>query len=186
MMSGDEGGRGDDEACDRVAPVAAQTDVNEVPAARTAPGSRAERVGDWLTGWADRFPSRLQRLLPREMVGFVILGTFTFLVDLGLLYLLEHTTRLPLGASVSAAYVVAFWLNYLLNRVLNFRSHAPVGPQVFKYGVVVATDYGLTVSVTTALAVDFRIARVVAACCVGVFSFIACRFWVFRDVLERA
>lgn len=143
----------------------------------------AERIGFVLTAWVDRLPPRLRRLLPRELVGFAILGTFTFLIDLGLLALLHRSTGLPLPVDVSLSYVVAFGLNFVLNRTVNFRSHAPVGGQVLRYAVVLAGDYSLTLGVTTGLAalgLDFRLARLAAGACVAVFTYTLSRWWVFR------
>lgn len=143
-----------------------------------------ERIGGWLTSWADHLPPLLRRLLPRELVGFAILGGFTFLVDLALLWLLRANTALPIPLAISAAYLAAFVLNFVLNRTMNFRSHAPVGRQALRYTLVTMFDYGFTVSVTTGLAaagVDFRLARVAAASCVGLFTYCGARWWVFRD-----
>jgi putative flippase GtrA len=147
----------------------------------------AERAGDLLTGWVDRLPPRLRRLLPRELVGFAMLGAFTLTVDLALLVLLRHTTRLPLPVAVSIAYLSAFGLNFVLNRTVNFRSHAPVGPQVLRYGLVAVGDYLLTVGVSSGLAalgLDFRLARLAASFTVAVFTYTASRWWVFRDHLR--
>jgi putative flippase GtrA len=156
-------------------------DVQERPVVRAR---FAERIGDFLTSWVSRLPPRLRRLLPRELVGFAILGGFTFTIDLVLLAVLRGTTRLPLPVDVSLAYVTAFSLNFVLNRTVNFRSHAPVGAQALRYGVVIAGDYLLTLGVTVALSgvgLDFRIARLIAATLVAVFTYTASRWWVFRE-----
>jgi putative flippase GtrA len=155
--------------------------------AKRAPDTRwPERVGDFLTSWVDRLPPRLRRLLPRELVGFAILGAFTLSVDLALLVLLRHRTQLPLPAAVSIAYVCAFGLNFVLNRTVNFRSRAPVGSQAFRYALVILGDYLLTVGVSSglsALGLDFQIARLFASFVVAVFTYSASRWWVFRDRL---
>jgi putative flippase GtrA len=141
-------------------------------------------AGDGLTWLVDRLPVRLRRVLPRELVGFALLGGLTFLIDLALLAALRHWTRLPLALAVSIAYVAAFGLNFALNRTVNFRSHAPVGAQAVRYALVVVGDYLLTLGVTTGLSaagLDFRLARVTAATCVAVFTYSASRWWVFQD-----
>jgi putative flippase GtrA len=148
-----------------------------------------ERVGDWLTSWVARLPPGLRRLLPRDLVGFAILGGFTFLVDLSLLWLLRTETALPIPVAVSIAYVIAFGLNFVLNRTVNFRSHAPVGSQALRYGLAAVCDYGLTVGVTSGLAaagMDVRLARFIAAACVATFTYSVARWWVFRDALRPA
>ncbi|WP_190823690.1 GtrA family protein [Saccharopolyspora pogona] len=152
--------------------------------ATTTRASAAERVGDLLTSWVDRFPAWLRRVVSREFVGFAILGGFTFLIDLAILASLRAWTPLPLPVAVTVSYVFAFGLNFMLNRKVNFRSHAPVGGQVLRYAMVVVCDYGLTIGVTTgvaALGVDFRLARLVAGACVALFTYTASRRWVFRQ-----
>ena len=137
-----------------------------------------------LTSWVDRLPPRLRRLLPRELVGFAVIGAFTFSLDLGLLAVLRDRTALPLPAAVSIAYLAAFALNFVLNRTVNFRSHAPVGRQALRYAVVLVGDYLLTVGVSTGLAdlgLNFALARVTASFLVAVFTYSASRWWVFRS-----
>jgi putative flippase GtrA len=150
----------------------------------TVDRTRAERLGDFLTAWVDRLPPRLRRFLPRELVGFAMLGAFTFAIDLGVLAALRHWTHLPMPVAVSIAYIGAFGLNFALNRTVNFRSHAPVGRQFLRYAVVMVGDYLITVVVTTGLSMfglDFRVARVLASFVVAVFTYSASRWWVFRD-----
>jgi putative flippase GtrA len=143
----------------------------------------------WLTSWVDRLPPRLGRALPKDLVGFAILGACTFALDLSLLWFLRTHTALPIPAAVTAAYVVAFGLNFVLNRTLNFRSHAPVGGQALRYAGVVLCDYLFTVGVSsglTAVGWDFRLARLTAGACVATFTYTAARWWVFRDnVIEQ-
>lgn len=155
------------------------TGVRERPATRVG---LVERVDRGLVSALDRLPPRLRRALPRELVGFAILGGFTFLVDLALLSALHTWTDLPEAAEVSIAYLSAFALNFVLNRTLNFRSHAPVGGQALRYLLVIGCDYGLTLGVTTGLSglgLDFRLARLAAAGCVAAFTYTAARRWVF-------
>src|SRR4051812_20005223 len=112
-----------------------------VPEQSTTAVRWPDRLRDFLTAWVDRLPPRLRRVVSRELAGFAILGAFTFAVDLGLLAALHHWTPLPLPAAVSIAYLTAFALNFLLNRTVNFRSHAPAGPQALRYTAVLIGDY---------------------------------------------
>ena len=158
-------------------------DAESAESPQPAPASFAERVGDLLTSWVDRLPAKLRRLLPKDLVGFAILGSFTFLIDLAILSALRTWTKLPLEVDVTLAYLSAFGLNFVLNRTVNFRSHAPVGGQVLRFAVTVGCDYGLTLGVTTGLShlgVDFRIARLIAASSVALCTYMLSRFWVFR------
>jgi putative flippase GtrA len=146
--------------------------------------SRAERFGDAMVSWVDRLPGPVRRRLPKSLVGFCILSGFTFTIDLILLVLLRRGTHMPIVLAVTLSYAIAFGLNFLLNRTVNFQSHAPVGPQVTRFAIVAICDYGLTVGLTswfTYLGLDFRVARVTAAGCVGIFTYSMSRWWVFRD-----
>lgn len=146
--------------------------------------TRAGRVGDLLTSWVDQLPPRLRTLLPRELVGFALIGGLTFLIDLLILASLRRWTALPLPVDVTIAYVTAFGLNFVLNRLVNFQSHAPVGGQVVRYSILIVADYAMTLGVTTGLTsvgIDFRASRLIAGLCVGVFTYAGSRWWVFRS-----
>ncbi|GAA1899311.1 GtrA family protein [Asanoa iriomotensis] len=138
---------------------------------------------DVLTAWTDRLPRRLRRWVTPELVGFAILGGFTFAVDLALLWALRRWTPLPVPVAVTVSYVAAVTLNYVLNRTLNFKSHAPVVGEASRYTVVMVGDYLLTVGVTsglTALGAGLAPARLLAAAFVALFNYVAARWWIFR------
>ena len=154
-----------------------------MPTQTTPSQTRAERLGSWLTSWAAKLPGRLRFITP-ELVGFVILGTFTFAIDMAILAAM-HTwaPAVPLPVDVAFGYTCAFGLNYVLNRTMNFKSHAPIGGQLLRYVALTLADLGVTTLVTTWLSdsgVPFAVSRVAAACCVGLFTYVGARFWVFR------
>jgi putative flippase GtrA len=117
-------------------------------------------------------------------LGFVLINSFTFGVDLVLLTLLHGGLGVPLPVAVTAAYACAFALSYYLNRTMNFRSHAPVGPQVAVYIVVVVVNYLAFIlgvcSALAALGVEYHLARIVAGGCEAVYMYSAMRWVVFR------
>src|SRR6185312_10437642 len=77
---------------------------------------------------AARLPLGLARIVPPTLLGFAVISTGTFGSDLALLTLLHGQLHWPLPAALTLAYLAASGLGYLLNRALNFRSHAAVGP----------------------------------------------------------
>ena len=91
----------------------------------------------------------------------------------------------PLPVALTLGYVVAFALSYVLNRTLNFRSHAVVGPQLASYVVVVAVNYAaFIVAFPTALAsfgLEYHLARLIAGGGEAVFMYSAMRWVVFRS-----
>jgi putative flippase GtrA len=127
------------------------------------------------------------------LVRYLLIGAFTFSLDLALLTLVHGGLGWPLPVAVTLGYAVALSLNYLLNRVLSFRSHAPLGPESLKYAAVVAVNFGVVLlGVTTGLAalgVRYQVARLAAGACEGIFMFCAMRWFVFgaaRHDAERA
>ena len=131
-----------------------------------------------------RLPFGLSSVVAPTFLGFCVINSFTFGVDLGLLYVLHGVVQLPVPLAVSLAYACAFALSYVLNRVFNFSSHAPVGPQFAIYVVVVVVNYlafilGVS-SLLAALGVDYRLARLAAGACEAAFMYSMMRWVVFR------
>lgn len=129
-------------------------------------------------------PFGLSSLVAPTFLGFCLINSFTFGVDLVLLYLLHGVLALPVPIAVTVAYTCAFALSYVLNRIFNFSSHAPVGPQFAIYVVVVVVNYlafilGVS-SLLVYLGVDYRIARLGAGACEAVYMYTMMRWVVFR------
>lgn len=135
-----------------------------------------------------QLPLGLSSIVAPTFLGFALINGFTFSVDLLLLTALHGRLNVPVPVAVTLAYACAFGLSVLLNRTLNFRSHAPAGPQMAVYAVVVVINYLAFIlavcTLLTALGVEYRIARVVAGLCEGVFMYSAMRWVVFRRSRE--
>ncbi|MGE0214751.1 GtrA family protein [Mycolicibacterium sp.] len=138
--------------------------------------------------WCERvvalLPCGLDRLIAPTFFGFCVINSATFAVDLALLSGLHAWAAVPYPAAVTVAYTVAFGSSYALNRYLNFRSHAPVGPQLARYVVVVVVNYLAFIlalsSVLTAAGVDFLLARLIAGAGEAGYMYAAMRWLVFR------
>lgn len=137
-----------------------------------------------------RLPFGLARVVPPTLLGFALINSTTFTIDLLLLTAIRDGLGLPIPVAVSIAYGIALSLAFVLNRMFNFRSHAAVGRQAGLYVVVVAINYvALVLGVTTGLAalgVDYQFARVLAGLSEAVFMYCAMRWVVFRRRPERA
>ena len=151
---------------------------------RTRAEVRGERFAAVMADIVRRLPWGLARIVPPNLLGFAVINGFTFGVDLALLALLRSAAQLPLWLSVTVAYACAFGLSYVLNRAVNFRSHAPVGPQVAVYVVVVVVNYLVWIlgvgAGLAALGVDYRLSRLAAGACEAVYMYCALRWIVFR------
>ena len=154
--------------------------------ARAARAARGERFGAVMTAATGRLPLGLARVVPPRLLGFAVLSAVTFSADLALLTALHGGLRLPLAASITLAYAAASGLGYALNRALNFRSHAAIGPQLARYAVVVVLNYlAVILGVTDGLAtagVNYRLARLIAGACEAAWMYTAMRWLIFRDV----
>ncbi|WP_309234742.1 GtrA family protein [Nocardia sp. XZ_19_385] len=131
-----------------------------------------------------RLPWGLNRFVAPTFLGFALINSFTFAVDLALLTLCRSGLGLPLWLSITVGYLCAFGLAFVLNRTFNFHSHAPVGKQAAVYVVVVIINYlafilGVGTGLT-ALGLDYRLSRLLAGACEAVYMYSALRWVVFR------
>lgn len=144
----------------------------------------AGRFHAWCEAFVGRLPFGLGAIVAPTFVGFCVINGFTFGVDLTILTVLRGALGRPVPIAVTVAYACAFALSYILNRMFNFRSHAPVGPQVATYVVVVVVNYlAFILGVTTALAavgVQYQLSRLAAGICEAVYMYSAMRWLVFR------
>ena len=110
---------------------------------RTAgrPSRLASGFHEWCEAVVARLPFGLSSVVAPTFLGFCLINGLTFAVDLLILTGLHSGLPLPVPIAVTAAYVCAFTLSYALNRTFNFQSHAPVGPQLAVYVVVVVVNY---------------------------------------------
>lgn len=142
---------------------------------------RFHRGCEWVVA---RLPMGLDGVVAPTLLGFALINSFTFGVDLVLLASLHGGLGVPYPAAVSISYACAFGLSYVLNRYFNFRSHAPVGPQLAIYVVVVVVNYVAFIlalsSALAAMGLDYRLARMTAGACEAVYMYCALRWVVFR------
>lgn len=144
----------------------------------------AGRFHTWCEAFVGWLPFGLGVFVAPTFVGFCMINGFTFGVDLTILTGLRGALGLPVPVAVTGAYVCAFTLSYVLNRMFNFQSHSPVGPQVVTYIVVVVVNYvafilGVTTALT-AIGVQYQLSRLVAGMCEAAYMYSAMRWLVFR------
>jgi putative flippase GtrA len=151
---------------------------------RASKSRLVDRFHEFCEAVVVRLPFGLRSVVAPTFLGFCLINGVTFGVDLAILTGLHSGLRLPVPIAVTAAYVCAFALSYVLNRSFNFQSHAPVGPQVAIYVVAVVINYlvfilGVT-SVLAAIGVHYQLSRLVAGICEAVYMYCAMRWVVFR------
>ena len=149
-----------------------------------------ERFAAAMTSITGKLPFGLSRVVAPSVIGYLLINLCTFLLDLALLAAFHGGLKLPLPVAVTLSYGSAGTVSYIANRVLNFRSHGPLGRQVPLYVVIMASNYfvfvlGLT-NVLAAVGVFYELARVIAACCEGVYLYCCMRWLIFRDTARPA
>jgi putative flippase GtrA len=146
---------------------------------------RVDRFARLCAAVAAALPFGLSRVVAPSLIGFALINGCTFGVDLALLSVFGRVWHWPAPIAITVAYAVAFGLSFVLNRTLNFRSHAPVGRQTAIYVVVVLVNYGAILlgvgAGLAALGVDLVLARLVAGACEGIFMYCAMRWVVFGE-----
>ncbi|SFR05069.1 Putative flippase GtrA (transmembrane translocase of bactoprenol-linked glucose) [Lentzea waywayandensis] len=130
-------------------------------------------------------PFGLSGVVAPSFLGFALINGFTFGIDLLLLTLFRSGLGLPVPIAFTIAYVLAFGLSFVLNRALNFRSHAPVGPQAGLYAVAILINYLAFIlgvgSALTEIGLQYHLSRIVAGACEAAFMYSVMRWIIFRD-----
>lgn len=150
---------------------------------------RGARFAAAMAAVTRRLPFGLSRVVPPNVVGYLLINLCTFFLDLGLLAVFHGALRWPIPVAVTLSYGTAGMVSYVANRVLNFRSHGSLGRQLPLYVAIMVSNYLMFVlGLTTALAaagVYYELARIIAATCEGVYLYCCMRFLVFRDTMRR-
>lgn len=119
-----------------------------------------------------------------EFGRFLTVGGLSYLVDVGVLVVLDSWAGWSVPAATTGAYLAAFVFTFTLNRLWVFRAGdgAATG-QVFRYLVLVGINYLLTLGIVvglTELGVAVVVAKTVATGVIAVGNFVVYRAWVFR------
>jgi putative flippase GtrA len=148
-------------------------------------GTRRRTSADIFAGFCASAAKRLPFGIPANFLGFALINGFTFGVDLLLLTVFHGWWGLPVWLSITLGYAGAFALSFVLNRTLNFRSHAPVGRQTALYVVAIAVNYVVFLlgvgGGLVELGLQYHVSRIVAGACEGVFMYCVLRWVVFRE-----
>jgi putative flippase GtrA len=157
----------------------------ELPDAAAVPAARPERFHAAMESVTRRLPFGLSRIVTPSILGFAVINGCTFTVDLSLLTVFRTGLRWPLPAAITLSYLVAFGLSFLLNRSLNFRSHAPIGGQAAIYLVAIGINYAAFIlGVTDGLAylgVEYHVARLAGGSCEAIYMYSVMRWVIFAD-----
>jgi putative flippase GtrA len=123
----------------------------------------------------------LRRLARHSAVRFLVVGGFSWLVDLGVLLLLV-ALGVPVWLSAAIAWSTGFITNYALNRVWSFGAAAPWRASAWRYLVLAGANAGTTVVVLELAdrwGADLTITKTILTIILAAVNYFAYRFWVF-------
>ena len=133
-------------------------------------------------------PGRLHSLVPVTFIGYALINGSAFVIDISLLWVMYEKLHWFYPLAVTLGYAVAGAYSLVLNRWLNFQSHGSISTQGGRYVVGLVSQYVIFIlglsSVLHLAGVNAELARVISACCEGVFLYTLMRLWVFRGTPE--
>ncbi|HUN34283.1 MAG TPA: GtrA family protein [Trebonia sp.] len=149
----------------------------------------SEARGQWfasaMAAVARRLPFGLSEVVPPNVLGYLVINLCTFCIDLGLLTVFHGVLGVIPPVAVTLSYSIASLTSYGVNRVLNFRSHGSLSTQLpLSIAIFVVNYLVFLLGVfegLLALGLEYQLARILAACCEGVFLYCCMRFLVFKD-----
>ena len=168
--------------------------VSSAPAAPSAdsPASGARRAPEvflrLITAIHSVLPGFVRSRLPVTFIGYAIINGSAFILDIICLRIFNNHLHWWFPMAVTVGYAIAGVYSFLLNRWLNFQSHGHVVEQGAGYTVGLISQYvvfilGLS-SLLHWLGMNATLARVISACCEGIYLYVFIRLWVFRSTPE--
>jgi putative flippase GtrA len=124
----------------------------------------------------------------REIVRFLIAGTFAGAIDFGVYYVLIHF--LPFSLAKGISFTCAGIIAYLLNKYWIFQyNRQPSYSEAGRYMLVNFLALGINV-VTNQSILNIRpgavfLALIIASTLTGLFTFVCFKWWVFRTLLKE-
>ena len=119
----------------------------------------------------------------RQLLCYLVIGSLTVVVDIGLLALLHESYGVPLGLATTVAFCTAVAVNFLLNRtVMSSRSSRGLTQHALRYSSLVVANYVITIAVVTAaghVGDRYLVAKVAVIAGSTAWNFLLYRHWVF-------
>ena len=174
-------------------PASATPSAPSTPSAGS-PASGARRAPEvflrLITAIHSVLPGFVRSRLPVTFIGYAIINGSAFLLDIGCLWVFYNHLHWFYPVAVTVGYAIAAVYSFLLNRWLNFQAHGHVIEQGAGYTAGIISQYVIFILGLSSLlhwfGVNAELARVISACCEGIYLYVFIRLWVFRGVPEPA
>jgi len=115
-------------------------------------------------------------------VRYLVVGGFSFLFDVGVLWLLHDVLHVALPIATPIAFLLSFAVTYTLQRTVAFRATDGIAPSALRYAILVAVNTVATTAIVwagDAIGLPWIVAKVAAVAATTVWNYFAYRYWVF-------
>lgn len=126
--------------------------------------------------------SLIGRVWSSSAVRYLVVGGFSFLFDVGVLWLLHDVIGVSLPIATPTAFLLSFAVTYTLQRTVAFRSSDGVAPSVLRYTLLVIVNTVATTLIVwagDALGMPWIIGKVASVVATTIWNYFAYRYWVF-------
>jgi putative flippase GtrA len=126
--------------------------------------------------------SRIQSVTGLAVVGYLVAGGLSLLLDIATLFVMHGLLHIPLIVAVSIAYLVGLFSNYSINRYWVFSGGESLGRSAFRYGLLVAFNYSATVLIVaglTSAGISYIVGKFIAVGGTLIWNYLAYKHWVF-------
>ncbi len=115
---------------------------------------------------------------------YVLVGSLSFVTETSLLYWLTDHLKMWYIYANSLAYIIVFWLNFLLNRLWSFKSKQSLPTQLVMYLVLFVINLfasnGMLYLLTSVFGVYYLVSKVFAVALVVSWNFVIYKKVIFK------
>jgi putative flippase GtrA len=135
----------------------------------------------------------IRTLAKNTFVRYAFSGGSALVTEEVVLYLTHGLMKFPLWLATGLAYLVAFGVNFSINRMLTFADHGAregaVRKQTVRFALLVAVNLGFTQVLMyslTGAGVNYLIAKPLSTVVITLYNFWLYKHWVFKPETAHA
>jgi putative flippase GtrA len=129
----------------------------------------------------------IRTLTNHTFVRYAFSGGSALATEEVVLYLTHGLAHFPLWLATGLAYLVAFGVNFSINRMLTFAEHGAregaVHKQTLRFALLVAVNLGVTqllMYTLTGIGVNYLVAKPLSTVVITLYNFWLYKHWVFK------
>ncbi|MFL6114955.1 MAG: GtrA family protein [Catenulispora sp.] len=135
----------------------------------------------------------IRTLANHTFVRYAFSGATALATEEVVLYLTHGLAHFPLWLATGLAYLMAFGLNFSINRILTFAEHGArdgaVHKQTLRFAALVAVNLGVTQVLMyslTGIGINYLIAKPLSTVVITLYNFWLYKHWVFKPETPKA